>query len=196
MGAACISDKLVAGVDEAGRGALAGPLYVASVILPAEYRHPLLRDSKTLTPGQRAEMARLIQGVAIACVIVEVSVEEIERLNILRATLLGMARAVKALPVSPSLVRIDGPHAPPLQGYRIETHVDGDALWPEIAAASILAKTARDACMENLHRQYPQYHWAQNKGYPTSQHREALRLYGPSPYHRHSFLRRILQKDR
>ncbi len=195
MGATSVSSELVAGVDEAGRGALAGPLYVASVILPAEFRHPLLRDSKTLTPGQRAEMARLIQEVAIACAIVEVSVEEIERFNILRATLLGMARAVEALPVRPSLVRVDGPHAPLLQGYRIEPHVDGDATWPEIAAASILAKTARDACMVKLHQQYPQYQWAQNKGYPTTPHREALRLYGPSPYHRRSFLRKLLLKE-
>lgn len=196
MGAASVSGEMVAGVDEAGRGALAGPLYVASVILPQDFHHPLLRDSKTLTSGQRAEMACLIQEVAIAYAIVEVSLEEIDRLNVLRATLLGMARAVEALPVRPSLVRIDGPHAPPLGGYRMETHVDGDALWPEIAAASILAKTARDACMENLHQRYPQYHWAQNKGYPTSQHREALRLYGPSPYHRRSFLKRLLLKDK
>ena len=196
MGAASVSGELVAGVDEAGRGALAGPLYVASVILPEEFHHPLLRDSKTLSPGQRAEIARLIQEVAIAFAIVEVPVEEIEQLNILRATLLGMARAVKALPVRPSLVRIDGPHAPPLQGYRMETYVDGDALWPEIAAASILAKTARDTCMTNLHHHYPHYQWAQNKGYPTSQHREALRLYGPSPYHRPSFLKRLRLKDR
>ncbi len=192
MGAASVSGALVAGVDEAGRGALAGPLYVAAVILPADFRHPLLRDSKTLTPHQRAEMASLLREAALAYAIIEVSVDEIERYNVLRATLRGMARAVEALPLKPTLVRIDGRHAPSLQGYRTEAHVNGDAIWPEIAAASILAKTARDACMINLHSQYPHYCWDQNKGYPTIQHREALRLYGPSRHHRPSFLKKIL----
>ncbi len=191
MGTAFVSNGLVAGVDEAGRGALAGPLYVAAVILPSGFRHPLLRDSKVLTPAQREEMASHLREVALAYAVVEVPVAEIERLNVLRATLWGMARAVKTLSIRPSLVRIDGPHAPPLPGYRIETHVDGDATWPEIAAASILAKTSRDACLLALHQQYPQYHWAQNKGYPTLQHRQALQQYGPSPYHRHSFLKKL-----
>lgn len=186
-----LSDELSAGVDEAGRGALAGPLYVAAVILPPAFHHRLLRDSKTLTPTQRQEIAALLRKVALAYTIVEVSVEEVDRLNVLRATLTGMARAVSSLPLRPTIVRVDGSHAPTLPGYRVETHVDGDATWPEIAAASILAKTARDAHLEALHEKYPHYHWAQNKGYPTPQHKKALQTYGPSPLHRHTFLRKL-----
>ncbi len=191
MGEPTLSDELSAGVDEAGRGALAGPLYVAAVILPPAFHHPLLRDSKTLTPTQREEIAALLRKVALAYAIAEVSVEEIDRLNVLRATLTGMVRTLRSLPLRPTIVRIDGPHAPPLPGYRIETHIDGDATWPEIAAASILAKTARDAHLRALHEEYPHYHWAQNKGYPTPQHKKALQAYGPSPLHRRSFLRKL-----
>jgi ribonuclease HII len=191
MGTAFAGGDLSAGVDEAGRGALAGPLYVAAVILPAGFRHPLLRDSKTLNPTQREEIALLIQEASVAYVIVEVPVEVIERLNVLRATLWGMAQAIERLPVRPALVHIDGPYAPPLSGYRIETHIKGDTLYPEIAAASILAKTARDARLRELHQHYPHYHWAQNKGYPTPQHKEAIRKHGPSPLHRPSFLRKL-----
>jgi ribonuclease HII len=191
MGTAFAEGDLSAGVDEAGRGALAGPLYVAAVILPMGFRHPLLRDSKTLNPIQREEIALLIQEASVAYAIVEVPVEVIERLNVLRATLWGMAQAIERLPMRPALVRIDGLHAPPLSGYRIETHIKGDGLYPEIAAASILAKTARDARLRELHQHYPHYHWAQNKGYPTPQHKEAIRKHGPSPLHRPSFLRKL-----
>jgi len=191
MDKATLSGTLSAGVDEAGRGALAGPLYVAAVILPPAFHHPLLRDSKTLTPTHREEMAALLKKIALAYTIIEVSVEAIDRLNVLRATLLGMAQAVTSLAIRPAIVRIDGPHAPPLPGYRVETHIDGDATWPEIAAASILAKTARDAHLALLHAEYPHYHWAQNKGYPTSQHKKALQAYGPSPLHRRTFLRKL-----
>ena len=191
MGTAFARGDLSAGVDEAGRGALAGPLYVAAVILPMGFRHPLLRDSKTLNPTQREEIALLIQEASVAYAIVEVPVEVIERLNVLRATLWGMAQAIERLPVRPALVRIDGPYAPPLSGYRIGTHIKGDAQYPEIAAASILAKTARDARLRELHQHYPHYHWSQNKGYPTPQHMEAIRKHGPSPLHRPSFLRKL-----
>jgi ribonuclease HII len=134
-------------------------------------------------------MADIIKEVALAFSLVEVSVEQIDRLNVLRATLWGMAEAIRHLPLRPQRVRIDGPHAPSLPSYVVETHIKGDARWPEIAAASILAKTARDAHLERLHEAYPLYGWVENKGYPTPQHRQALAKYGPSPCHRRSFLR-------
>jgi ribonuclease HII len=183
-----MASSLIAGVDEAGRGCLAGPVVAVAVILPREFVHPLLRDSKALTPAQRLEVVRVLWSQALAIGVGMQGPEAIDRYNILQATLLAMREAVESLDLSPTLIRVDGPYAPPL-GAAVQTCIRGDAHYPEIAAASIVAKVLRDQLMEHLHEEYPHYHWATNKGYPTPAHREALRRYGPSPFHRLSFLR-------
>lgn len=180
---------LIAGVDEVGRGALAGPLLVAAVILPPQATHSLLRDSKALSSRQRAIAARYIQEVALAYSVAEVSVSRIDQVGPLQASLDGMAEAIQKLSPAPELVLIDGPHVPLLAGYRLQAEIKGDARYPSIAAASILAKVIRDRLMQTLHEAYPMYGWAQNKGYPTAMHRQALARYGPSPWHRKRFLK-------
>ncbi len=186
---------LVAGVDEVGRGALAGPLLVAAVILPPQANHPLLRDSKALTPTQRKAAAHYVQQIALAWTIVEVPVSYIDEVGILQATLSGMAQAIQRLSMMPALVLIDGPHVPALEGYRLQAEVKGDARHRPIAAASILAKVTRDRRMQALHADYPAYGWAQNKGYPTAAHRQALKVHGPSPWHRKRFLSKLLPPE-
>ncbi|MCX8111898.1 MAG: ribonuclease HII [Bacteroidia bacterium] len=176
----------IAGVDEAGRGALAGPVVAAAVVLPEGFTHPLLRDSKTLTPTQRALLFhRLMEAGALIGIGMQ-GPEVIDRLNILRATLLSMEEAIDSLPLSPARIRVDGPHAPRQAG--VETYIRGDQTFPEIAAASIVAKIIRDQLMQLLHKDYPLYNWAANKGYPTPTHRLAIKTYGVSPLHRLSFL--------
>jgi ribonuclease HII len=180
------SRGLVAGVDEAGKGTLAGPVCAAAVILDA--RHPIqgLADSKRLSAQRREVLAARIRAHALAWAVASASVEEIDRLNIFRAGLLAMRRAVEALPIAPHEVWVDGTHCPHV-GVPARAIVDGDALHPVISAASILAKSARDALMRELHARYPQYGFDRHKGYATPEHRAALARFGPSEVHRRSF---------
>jgi ribonuclease HII len=180
---------LVAGVDEAGRGPLAGPVHAAAVILDPDHPVPGLRDSKQLGEPAREALAALVQERALAWCVGVAEVEEIDRLNILQATLLAMQRAVRGLGLRPGLVQVDGNRLPALEGLcgRAETIVKGDAKVAAISAASILAKVSRDRHMTELDRLYPGYQLAVHKGYPTSAHLAALARLGPSPVHRRSF---------
>lgn len=178
--------KMVCGVDEAGRGPLAGPVYAACVILDKNYPIDGLKDSKKLSASKRERLAIIIKEHARAWAIASASVEEIDQFNILRASLLAMRRAVESLVVIPDQVLIDGTHSPTLS-YPVRTIIGGDSLVPEISAASILAKTERDLEMSRLHTHYPYYGFDQHKGYPTQKHLAALKQYGPSEIHRKSF---------
>ena len=188
-----IKGVVEAGCDEAGRGPLAGSVFAAAVILPPDFRCELLNDSKQLTEKQRYALRPLIEREAIAWAVVEVTAEEIDRINILQASITGMQRALDKLSVRPQHILVDGnkwrPYVPEgeLMAMQADTIVHGDATYMSIAAASVLAKTYRDDYMLRLHEEYPQYGWADNKGYPTKQHYEALRQFGPTPYHRKSF---------
>lgn len=176
-----------AGLDEVGRGCLAGPVVAAAVILPTDYAHPILTDSKQLTRSQR-EMLRIdIERDAIAWAIAEVSHEDIDRINILKASFLAMHRAVDALTIKPEHLLVDGNRFVPYPMIPHTCIVKGDAHFLSIAAASVLAKTYRDDLMEELGREFPAYGWAQNVGYPTAVHRAAIRQFGPTKYHRTSF---------
>ncbi len=176
----------VAGVDEAGRGSLAGPVVAAAVILPPEFQLPGLTDSKLLSPAQRATLADDIRTVAIAQAVDAVDASRIDAINILQATLAAMVEAVAALPSPPELILVDG-NIVPWVPMRARAIVWGDRLIPAISAASILAKTARDAMMEDWGRQYPAYGFAKHKGYGTPNHLARLAAHGPSPIHRRSF---------
>jgi ribonuclease HII len=177
---------LICGVDEAGRGPLAGPVFAACVILRDGDPIDGLADSKVLTPERREELASQIRDRAVAWAVASASVEEIDRINILRASLLAMRRAVEQLVVEPHEVLVDGLHCPEVR-FPVRAIVDGDALVSEISAASILAKTARDALMVQLHELYPDYGFASHKGYSTREHLAALRRFGICPIHRRSF---------
>ena len=189
-------DDIVCGVDEAGRGPLAGPVFAAAVIL--DPRRPIegLRDSKKLSEARRDHLAPLIREHALAWAIAECSCEEIDSINILQATMLAMRRAVEALSTLPTVALIDGNRCPELT-VRAHAIVEGDDKVNAISAASILAKTARDAALVRLHDLYPQYGFDQHKGYGTALHLERLRAHGPSPAHRRSFapVRGLLQTD-
>lgn len=187
---------IVCGVDEAGRGPLAGPVYAAAVILDPLRPIEGLRDSKKLTEARRDELAPLIREHALAWSVAECSCEEIDSINILQATMLAMRRAVEALHTLPTLALIDGNRCPQMD-VRAHAIVEGDDKVNAISAASILAKTARDAALVRLHDLYPQYGFDQHKGYGTPLHLERLRLHGPSPAHRRSFapVRNLLQVD-
>ena len=176
----------VCGVDESGRGPLAGPVFAACVILDPARRIEGLADSKTLSEEKRNNLTVVIKAHSVAWAIGVATVEEIDRLNILQASLLAMKRAVEKLPFIPVRVLVDGNHSPRLK-YPVTTIIRGDSLVPEISAASILAKTARDAEMVALHRRFPHYGFNQHKGYSTEQHLEALRVHGASRVHRRSF---------
>lgn len=186
---------LVAGVDEAGRGPLAGPVMAAAVVLDA--RRPIvgLADSKTLSEARREDLAVLIRERSLAWCVSSATVEEIDQYNILQASLLAMRRAVEGLPVRAGLVLVDGNQKPSLS-QRTQSIVRGDRFVPAISAASILAKVERDRHMRELDLEYPLYGFAAHKGYPTSAHIAALRLHGVSPVHRQSFspVRKILEK--
>ena len=179
-----------AGCDEAGRGPLAGPVYAAAVILPEGFRHPLLNDSKQMTEKAREELRPIIEAEAVAWAVEAVSPEEIDRLNILWASVTGMQRAVLRLDPAPAFLLVDGNKFRPFGSYGFNdfrTVVHGDATYASIAAASVLAKTHRDAFMRELSRQYPEYGWDSNMGYPTPGHIEAIRRFGYTPWHRKSF---------
>jgi ribonuclease HII len=177
----------IAGVDEAGRGPIAGPVVAACVVLPPRHTLAGIADSKQLTPAQREALYAAITQRALAWAIGLASPREIERYNILQASLLAMRRAVLALPIPPQRVLVDGKHAIPSLPLPQQAVVGGDALEESIAAASILAKVARDRIMRELDRLYPQYGFAQHKGYPTALHLERLRLYGACPAHRRTY---------
>jgi len=176
-----------AGTDEAGRGCLAGPVTAAAVILPEKFCHHRLNDSKLLSAKRREEMRDLVEREAAHFAICHVDPMEIDRVNILNASHLAMHRALDALGQRPGLILVDGNRFKPYPDIAHLCVVKGDGIYMSIAAASILAKTHRDAYMQTIHREYPMYHWDRNKGYPTKEHREALKKYGPSPYHRKSF---------
>lgn len=181
-------DRLIeCGCDEAGRGCLAGPVVAAAVVLPPSYDNPLLNDSKQLTAHKRDLLRKEIEQVATAWAVVMLSNEDIDRLNILRASLHAMNLAVQQLSIKPDRLLIDGNRFYDECGIPYHCIVKGDATYMSIAAASILAKTHRDEYMTRLDAEYPLYGWSKNKGYPTKQHYEALQQYGPTPYHRHSF---------
>lgn len=180
-------ELLEAGCDEAGRGCLAGSVYAAAVILPKDYDNPLLNDSKQLSVKLRYELRSQIERDATAWAVGIVTPEEIDKINILKASFLAMHRALDQLAVRPQAVIVDGNLFIPYQDLPYTAIVKGDGKYQAIAAASILAKTYRDDYMEELALEYPQYDWQHNKGYPTSKHRAAIRLHGITPYHRKSY---------
>ena len=176
-----------AGCDEAGRGCLAGSVYAAAVILPPDYHNELLNDSKQLTEKRRYALREVIQREAVAWAVGIVTPEEIDKINILNASILAMHRALDQLAVRPEAVIVDGNRFKPYGGLPYSTIVKGDGKYLSIAAASILAKTYRDDYMKRLAEEYPQYDWKGNKGYPTKKHRDAIRQFGATPYHRRTF---------
>ena len=179
--------KIEAGCDEAGRGCLAGSVYAAAVILPEDYQNELLNDSKQLTEKKRYQLREIIKRDAIAWAVGIVSPEEIDKINILNASILAMHRALDQLKVRPEAIIVDGNRFKPYQELPYTTIVKGDGKYLSIAAASILAKTYRDDYMNKLAEEYPQYNWLSNKGYPTKKHREAIKQFGITPYHRKSY---------
>ena len=178
---------LECGTDEAGRGCLAGPVTAAAVILPKNFRNKLINDSKKLTAQNRGELAKLIMKKAVCYSVQHIFMEEIDRINILNASILAMHQCVEKLSITPEFIIVDGNRFKNYSGIPHECIIKGDGKYLSIAAASILAKTYRDDFMEKLHEEYPMYNWKQNKGYPTSEHREAIMEYGDTPYHRKSF---------
>lgn len=176
-----------AGCDEAGRGCLAGPVVAAAVILPKKFRHARLNDSKQLSASDREILRDEIKSKALAWAVAEVSHEEIDRINILNASILAMHRAVDQLAVKPELLLIDGNRFKPYNNIKHLCIIRGDATYLSIAAASILAKTHRDELMQRLAQEYPGYRWERNMGYPTRDHRDGIRKLGPTPLHRRSF---------
>ena len=205
------ADRIEAGLDEAGRGPLAGPVFAAAVILPPDFSHPLLNDSKQMSARQREELRPIIEREAVAWAVECVSAEEIDRINILCSSIVGMWRSVVRLGVRPEALIVDGnrfrpidrlpeaaleepfeggrlkDHVPEWKDIRWETYVKGDGRFASIAAASVLAKTWRDEYMLRLAKEFPQYGWDRNMGYPTAEHIEAIRKYGVTPYHRKTF---------
>lgn len=185
--------KIEAGCDEAGRGCLAGSVYAAAVILPNDYQNELLNDSKQLSEKKRYQLREIIERDAVAWAVGIVTPEEIDKINILNASILAMHRALDQLKVRPEAIIVDGnrfkPYKDPSDGKALPstTIVKGDGKYLAIAAASILAKTYRDDYMNELAKEYPQYDWLSNKGYPTKKHREAIKQFGITPYHRKSY---------
>ena len=178
---------LEAGCDEAGRGCLAGSVFAAAVILPPDFHHPLLNDSKQMTERQRDKLRPIIEQEAIAWAVAEITAQRIDEINILKASIEGMNVAAANLKVAPEFLAIDGNRFISHSGLPFEFVVKGDGKYANIAAASVLAKTHRDEYMMRLHEEYPHYGWDRNKGYPTKEHRLAIRQYGLTPYHRLSF---------
>lgn len=181
------ANRIEAGIDEAGRGCYAGPVFAAAVILPASFHHPLLNDSKQLNEKQRELLRPIIEAESIAWSVAQASETIIDEINILQATYQAMHTAIRELSAIPDALLIDGNRFKPYPGIPHQCFVKGDGRYASIAAASILAKTHRDAYMLNLHNRYPHYGWDQNKGYGTAQHREAIDRYGLCAAHRKSF---------
>lgn len=179
--------KIEAGCDEAGRGCLAGSVYAAAVILPDDYQNEMLNDSKQLTEKKRYQLREIIERDAVAWAVGIVTPEEIDKTNILNASILAMHRALDQLKVRPEAIIVDGNRFKKYKDLPHTTIVKGDGKYLAIAAASILAKTYRDDYMNGLAKEYPQYDWLSNKGYPTKKHREAIKQFGITPYHRKSY---------
>ena len=175
------------GCDEAGRGCLAGPVFAGAVILPDDFYHPLLNDSKQLTEKQRELLRPIIEKEAIEWAVVAVSAEEIDQINILNASIIGMHRCVDQLTTRPELILVDGNRFKPYVGIVHQCVVKGDSKFTSIAAASILAKTHRDEYMKKIDREFPMYKWSVNKGYPTKDHRAAIAEHGTTSHHRMTF---------
>ncbi|MFX0558572.1 ribonuclease HII [Maribacter sp. CXY002] len=175
------------GTDEAGRGCLAGPVTAASVVLPKDFEHPLLNDSKLLSTKQRDLLKPIIEKVSISFGVAHINPDIIDEINILNASILAMHKAINKLNSKPPHIIVDGNKFKPYENIPHTCFVKGDSKFMSIAAASVLAKTYRDKYMERLHNEYPVYNWKQNKGYPTKEHREAIRKYGITKYHRKSF---------
>ncbi len=183
-----IHDHLLeCGTDEAGRGCLAGPVTAAAVILPNDFTHSWLTDSKQLSEKKRIELRPIIEAKAVSFAVAHVMMEEIDTINILNASILAMHKAIEKLNIPPEFIAIDGNRFKPFNKIPYECVIKGDGKYLHIAAASILAKTYRDDYLCTLHEEFPAYNWKQNKGYPTAEHREAIKKYGPTPYHRRSF---------
>jgi len=182
-----LKNTIEAGCDEAGRGCLAGSVYAAAVILPLDYQNDLLNDSKQLTERQRYQLRPIIERDAIAWAVGIVTPKEIDKINILNASILAMHRALEQLKPQPLHIIVDGNRFKPYGEIPYQTVVKGDGKYLSIAAASVLAKTYRDDYMNDLDAQYPGYGWSRNKGYPTKEHREAIRQLGTTPYHRMSY---------
>lgn len=182
-----IADRLECGTDEAGRGCLAGPVTAAAVILPEDFEHELLNDSKKLSLKQRLFLRPVIEEQAVAYAVAHIQPKKIDEINILNASILAMHKAIDQLNTIPEFILADGNK---FKAYNTISHlcvIKGDAKYMNIAAASVLAKTYRDDIMLKLHEKYPVYDWENNKGYPTKKHREAIQIYGHTPYHRQSF---------
>jgi len=179
--------ELEAGTDEAGRGCLAGPVTAAAVILPQGYSNIALNDSKKLSVKDRTELALEIRAAALAFAVADVTPARIDSLNILKASIYAMHEALQQLSVQPKRILVDGNRFYPFENIPYHCMIKGDGRFMHIAAASILAKTHRDSLMASLHDSHPQYNWKQNKGYPTREHREAIRIYGTTEHHRMSF---------
>jgi len=181
------NELIEAGVDEAGRGCFAGPVFAAAVILPKKFYHPLLNDSKQLSEKQRDELRPIIESESIAWAVASVDNKEIDRINILQASFKAMHKAIAQLKTIPQLLLIDGNRFKQFENFPYHCIVKGDATYASIAAASILAKTHRDELMYKLHKEYEMYGWDKNKGYGTREHRKMIVQYGTCPYHRRSF---------
>ncbi|MFC4267488.1 ribonuclease HII [Polaribacter marinivivus] len=178
---------LEAGTDEAGRGCLAGPVVAAAVILPKDFSHPFLNDSKQLSEKKRKELKPIIEAQSLAFAVSFVWQEEVDKINVLQASITGMHRAIAQLKTTPEFIIVDGNKFKNYKEIPHKTIVKGDSKYLSIAAASVLAKTYRDEYMEKIHLEYSDYNWQKNKGYPTKEHREAIRNFGVTKYHRKSF---------
>lgn len=181
------SKKIEAGTDEAGRGCLAGPVSAAAVIFSENYSNPDLNDSKKLSEKKRNELRKIIEKEALAFSVVHVDNHEIDKINILNASILAMHRAIKQLKIVPGFILVDGNRFSKYGNLEHKCLISADSKFQNVAAASILAKTYRDELMTKLGKKYPQYNWNKNKGYPTKFHKNSIKLYGPSIYHRKSF---------
>ena len=181
------SDSTEVGCDEAGRGALCGPVIAAAVILPKDFKNKDLNDSKKISLKKRNELSKIIHQEAIACEIGIIGANEIDQINILNASIKAMHKALDKIKINFDIILVDGPHFKNYKDFQHECVVRGDSKYLAIAAASIIAKTYRDELMFKLHEKYPEYKWCRNKGYPTSDHRSAIHKYGINNYHRKSF---------
>lgn len=175
------------GTDEAGRGCLSGPVVAAAVILPPNFEHELLNDSKQLSEKKRTELRPYIEENSLAYAVAFIDNNEVDELNVLQASIIAMHRSIAKLTIQPQYIIVDGNKFKPYKNIPYKTVVKGDAKYMSIAAASVLAKTYRDAYMEKIHNEFPDYFWIKNKGYPTKQHREAIKKFGVTKYHRRTF---------